>query len=66
MGQQVTKDIRSQLEHCTLEELLADDKVIPCTSLGELRRLTARSVLRSFNGISQRYPRGRTATLQKF
>jgi hypothetical protein len=28
MGQQVTKDIRSRLEYCTLEELLTDDKVI--------------------------------------
>ncbi|KAH6699909.1 hypothetical protein BKA61DRAFT_621262 [Leptodontidium sp. MPI-SDFR-AT-0119] len=28
MGQQVTKYIRSRLEHCTLEELLIDDKCI--------------------------------------
>jgi len=40
MGQQVSQDIRSRLEHCTLEELLTDDKVISFSSLGELRRLT--------------------------
>jgi hypothetical protein len=28
MGQQITKDIRSRLEHCTLEELLTNNKVI--------------------------------------
>jgi len=28
IGQQVSKDTRSRLEHCTLEELLTDDKVI--------------------------------------
>ena len=40
MGQQVSQDIRSRLEHCTLEELLTDDKVISFSPLGELRRLT--------------------------
>lgn len=39
MGQGVSQDIRSRLEHCTLEELLTDDKVISFRSLGELRRL---------------------------
>jgi hypothetical protein len=66
MGQQVSKDIRSRLEHYTLEELLSDDKVISFSSLGEFRRLTAPSILRSFNGISQGCPRDRTLTLQKF
>jgi hypothetical protein len=64
MGQQVSKDIRSRLEHCTLEELLTEDKVIPFTSLGELRRLTACSLLRSFNSISQGCPRDYTTSLQ--
>jgi hypothetical protein len=66
MGQQVTKDIRSRLEHCTLEELLTDDKVIFSSSLGELCRLTACSSLRSFNSISQGCPRDRKTSLQNF
>jgi hypothetical protein len=64
MGQQVSKDIRSRLEHCTLEELLIDDKVISFGSL-ELRTLTARSMSRSLNGISQGCPRDRTTILLK-
>jgi hypothetical protein len=63
MGQPVSKDIRSRLEQCTLEELLNDDKVIPFSSLGELRRLTVRSILRSFNRISQGCLRDRVITL---
>jgi hypothetical protein len=60
MGQQVSKDIRSRLEHYTLEELLIDDKVISFGLLGELRTLTTRSMSRSLNGISPGCPRDRT------
>jgi len=60
MDQQVSEDIRSRLEHCTLEELLTDDKVTSPSFLGELCGLTARSILRSVNGISQGCPRGTT------
>jgi hypothetical protein len=66
MGQQVTKDIRSQLERCTLQELLTNDQVIPYSSLGEFHRLTAYSLLRSFSSISQGCPRDPIITLQKF
>jgi hypothetical protein len=64
MDQQVSEDIRSQLEHCTLEELLTDNKVTSPSLLGELRRLTARSILRSVNGVSQGCPRGTTTVLK--
>jgi hypothetical protein len=65
MDQQGSGDIRSRLEHCTLEELLTNDKVISLSLLGELCRLTARGRLRSVNGVSQGCPRDRTTTLLK-
>jgi hypothetical protein len=64
MDQQVSEDIRSRLEHCALEELLTDDKVISLNLLGELCRLTC-GRLRSVNGVSHGYPRDRTTTLLK-
>jgi hypothetical protein len=66
MGVQVSKEIRSRLEYCTLEELLTDDKVISFKLLGEPRRLTACSILQSFNSISQSCLRDRKTTLLKF
>jgi hypothetical protein len=63
MGVQVSKEIRSRLEHSTLEELLADDKVISFKLLGEVRRLTVCSILQSFNSIFQGCPRDRKTTL---
>jgi hypothetical protein len=63
MDQQVSEDIRSRLEHCALEELLTNDKVISLSLLGELCRLTARGRLRSVNRVSQGCPRDRITTL---
>jgi hypothetical protein len=64
MGQQVTKDVRSRLEHCTLEELLDENKVIFISLMGEFRRLTTCSLLTSFSGISQGCLRDHNTSLQ--
>ncbi|KAF8862764.1 hypothetical protein BDZ45DRAFT_182906 [Acephala macrosclerotiorum] len=48
MGQQVSKDIRSRLEHCTLEELLIDDKYVE-----ELERHLPGLPKRSHNNLAK-------------
>ncbi len=65
MDPQVSGDIRSRLEHYTLEELLTNDKVISLSLLGEFYKLTALDRLKSVNEVSQGYPRDRTTTLLK-